>query len=75
MAWLVQGVARRLPRPPRCLAQSLVLRRLLARRGLHSELIIGVRREDDAFDAHAWVEYDGQPLQPGAPAHRRIAAL
>lgn len=75
LAWLVQGVARRLPGTPRCLAQSLVLRSLLARHGLRSEVIIGVRSGDAAFDAHAWVEYCGVPLQPEVPAHSRIAAL
>lgn len=75
LAWLVQGVARRLPGSPRCLAQSLVLRSLLARHGLSGQLIIGVRMEAAAFDAHAWIEHCGEPLQPAAPVHRPIAAL
>lgn len=55
----------RLPADSRCLAQSLVLCDLLARRGLAATLIIGVSTED-SFDAHAWVELDGVPLlEPG----------
>ncbi len=75
IAWLVQGVARRLPGKPRCLAQSLVLRRALAREGLAGRLIIGVQRRSGNLDAHAWVEYRGEALQPESPSHRPIAAL
>lgn len=75
LAWLVQGVSRRLPGSPRCLAQSLALRRLLARQGLSGQLIIGVRREAGSFDAHAWIEHCGEPLQPEPPAHQPIAAF
>lgn len=75
IAWLVQGVARRIPGKPRCLAQSLVLRRALAREGLAGKLIIGVQRRSGNLDAHAWVEYQGEALQPQNPPHQPIAAL
>lgn len=42
-----------------CLRKSLVLWFLLRRRGVISELRIGVRRENATFQAHAWVEYQG----------------
>ncbi len=54
---------RLLPTDSRCLVRSLVLTGLLARRGVGSSLIIGVR-PDPEFVAHAWVEYAGEPLLP-----------
>jgi len=52
-----------LPTDSRCLIRSLVLTRVLARRGLDSALVIGVRSEP-SFEAHAWLERDGVPLLP-----------
>lgn len=50
-----------LPTDSRCLVQSLVLSRLLSRRAIPSTLVIGARPEPQ-FDAHAWVEHQGQPV-------------
>lgn len=60
-----------LPVDSRCLTQSLVLTELLARRGVKTKLVIGVRPGRD-FGAHAWVELDGEPLLPagGGEFHR-----
>jgi transglutaminase superfamily protein len=52
-----------LPGDTRCLAQSLVLTHMLARRGIDSRLVIGVR-PGERFAAHAWVEHDGVALLP-----------
>jgi Transglutaminase-like superfamily len=52
-----------LPTDSRCLMRSLVLTRLLARRGLESALVIGVA-VDPEFAAHAWVERGDIPLLP-----------
>ena len=62
-----------LPVDSRCLTQSLVLTELLARRGVATTLVIGVRPGRD-FGAHAWVELDGEPLLPagGGEFHRLI---
>jgi transglutaminase superfamily protein len=57
----VGTILSRLPTDSRCLARSLVLTSLLARRGIPSSLVIGVRGAPD-FGAHAWVEYGGMPL-------------
>jgi hypothetical protein len=54
---------RLLPSDTRCLMQSLVLLRLLARRGIASVLIVAVKSGPD-FKAHAWVEHDARPLLP-----------
>jgi Transglutaminase-like superfamily len=50
-----------LPADSRCLTRSLVLTALLARRGIPSRLVIGVRGAPE-FGGHAWVEYGGMPL-------------
>ncbi len=66
---------RLLPTDSRCLMRSLVLTRLLARRGIESSVIIGVRPEPE-FTAHAWVEHAGQPLlPPGDPSLGRLTEI
>jgi len=52
-----------------CLRQSLLVYFLLRRKGLAPKLIIGVRRRDEVFDAHAWVELDGIALGQAELAH------
>ncbi|MGH7481739.1 MAG: lasso peptide biosynthesis B2 protein, partial [Longimicrobiales bacterium] len=52
-----------LPTDSRCLIRSLVLVRLLTRRSIPSTLVIGVRK-NSGFEAHAWVEHDGEPILP-----------
>lgn len=42
-----------------CLERSLALWWLLARRGVASQLRIGVRTTGEKFEAHAWVEREG----------------
>lgn len=45
-----------------CLRQSLLVYCLLRRRGQSPELMLGVRKVDSAFDAHAWVRLQGMDL-------------
>lgn len=52
-----------LPWDSRCLMRSLVLLRMLARRGVVCQLVIGVR-PGETFEAHAWIEHGGHPLLP-----------
>ena len=52
-----------LPFDSRCLMRSLVLTAMLARRGIASSLVIGVRTDPD-FGAHAWVESGGVAVLP-----------
>jgi hypothetical protein len=52
-----------LPTDSRCLMQSLVLTRLLARRGIETRLVIAVRPGGE-FAAHAWVEHREVALLP-----------
>jgi Transglutaminase-like superfamily len=58
-----------------CLERSLVLWWLLARRGIASQLRIGVRKTGDKFEAHAWVEYDGAAIGEPEATHLHYAAF
>ncbi len=52
--------------PMTCLRQALVLKWLLDRNKIKTNLRIGVKREQDQFNAHAWIEYRHQPVgEPG----------
>lgn len=63
------------PGDTRCLARSLVLTRLLARRGIEAKLVIGARAKPE-FLAHAWVEHAGDPvLDPGDDSFGRLVEL
>lgn len=71
----VARVGRPLPIDSRCLMQSLVLTILLARRGIGTSLVIGVRG-GETFGAHAWVELAERPLlPPGASEFERLVEL
>jgi hypothetical protein len=45
-----------------CLKVSLALWWLLARQGIASDLRVGVRKDREKFEAHAWVECGGVAL-------------
>lgn len=51
-----------------CLHLSLALHEWLRREGLPSELVIGVRKDGDALQAHAWVEFGGYVVNDRARA-------
>lgn len=75
LAAVVGRVLRLLPTDSRCLMRSLVLVRLMARRGIATRLVIGVRTAPE-FGAHAWVEQGGLPLlDPGDTAAGRLVEL
>ena len=52
-----------------CLEQSLVLCRMLRNREMNADLRIGVRKEANRFEAHAWVELDGTVLAGAETEH------
>ena len=58
-----------------CLSRSLVLWWLLRRRGIACDLRIGTRKRAGEFQAHAWVEYLGRPLNAGRRVRQRYAAF
>lgn len=61
LGWIVVRVLAFLPGDTRCLRRSLVLTRMLARRGIEARLVIGARTAPE-FLAHAWVEHEGAPV-------------
>ncbi len=72
LALLVGIAARNGPYRGNCLSQSLTLLRLLQREGIKADLRLGVRKEAD-FEAHAWVEHEGRPLNDTREVATRYA--
>lgn len=58
-----------------CLPQSLTLWWLLRRRGVQSQLRLGVRKEGEGLKAHAWVEVGGVALNDRDDVRHRYAAF
>jgi len=58
-----------------CLEESLTLWYLLRRQEIPARLRIGVRKEKEKFEAHAWVEYGDEALNQDEALHRRYAAF
>lgn len=58
-----------------CLRRSLVLLWLLRRHGVEARLCIGVRFLDGALDAHAWVEWQGHPVNDRADVGHDFASF
>jgi hypothetical protein len=61
-ARLVPLMAIYTPIPAVCLAQSVTLWFLLARKGIDSAVRIGVSKDSGGFGAHAWVDMNGKVL-------------
>jgi hypothetical protein len=57
------------------LAKSLTLWWLLVRQGIPSHLRIGIRKEEEKFEAHAWVECDGTALNEPDEHHHHYSAF
>jgi hypothetical protein len=74
-AALVAAVARYVWPRPNCLHRSLVLNSVLRAQGIPSSIRYGVRRNDGRFEAHAWVEHDGEPLTEPGEVHREYEPL
>jgi hypothetical protein len=60
---------------PSCLAKSLTLWWLLGRQGIPSHLRIGIRKEKEKFEAHAWVECDGAALNEPDEHHHHYSVF
>ncbi len=56
-----------------CLPRSLAVYWVLRRRGLPSELVMGVKK--DPFGAHAWVEVDGDVISDYGDEHTEYVVL
>ena len=73
MGALVNIAGSHVPWPSTCLTRSLLLGWLLRRRGVSSELRIGVRLDEGRLEAHAWVEYEGRPINDADDVAARFA--
>jgi hypothetical protein len=75
LAWATVRTISTLPADSRCLMRSLVLTRLMARRGLDSTFVLSAAAGPE-FAAHAWVEHAGEPvLQPADDTHQSLLRL
>lgn len=64
--WAVAAASRRLPWTVPCLATALAANRLLAWRGVASELWLGVKADDSStLAAHAWLAAGGRVVTGG----------
>jgi Transglutaminase-like superfamily len=76
IARMVSLAGRRSPWRTTCLRQALLLWFLLARRGIASELRLGVEKSAEGdVAAHAWVERDGHVLIGGEYVQHRYIVL
>ena len=75
LARMVRAAARRSLIKTSCLEESLVLWFLLQREGIAADLRIGARKIAGNFDAHAWVECDGEALNQVEEVHRHYAVF
>lgn len=50
-----------------CLVESIVLQKWFAAQGDRRDLIVGVKRPSEEFEAHAWLE--GEPSHGDGPFH------
>ena len=57
--WAIAAARRRLPWTIRCLAEAVAANRMLASRGVPSELWLGVQPKPGGTDAHAWLVAGG----------------
>ena len=72
---MVRTALRYSPAQFTCLEESLTLWYLLRRQGIPACLRIGVRKENEKFEAHAWVEHGGEALNQDEAMHRHYAAF
>ena len=72
-AKMVRAAARHGIGSPSCLEESLVLLHLLNAQGIAARLRIGVKKNIPQFEAHAWIEFDGKPLNESEALHDHYA--
>jgi hypothetical protein len=75
IARLIQAAACRIPFRITCLVRSTTLWWFLRRQGIASEIRIGVNKEQDGFQAHAWVEMNGMVLNDRDDIGNQYAAF
>lgn len=71
----IVNMAARSSRWGNCLKRSLALWFLLRCQGVETTLRIGVRREQDEFQAHAWIECQNLVLNDRSDVHQQFSAF
>lgn len=75
VVWAVSAAARRVPKAS-CLTQALATQIMLGRRGHRASLQLGIMKSQAGrFDAHAWVERNGNVLIGLNNAFSRLTRL
>jgi hypothetical protein len=75
LAWATVRTISVLPLDSRCLMRSLVLMGVLAHRGMPATFVLSAA-PGPQFEAHAWVEYAGNPLLvPADATHQDLVRL
>ena len=46
----------------RCMPRTVILLRMLDRRGFDAEAVFGASKKESDLDSHAWIELEGEPL-------------
>jgi hypothetical protein len=69
----MNAVERNGPWQPNCLERSLALWWLFQLNAVEGELRIGGRKDQGRFEAHAWVECDGQVLNDTTDVHKHYS--
>lgn len=71
-ARLVEAAGRYGPYRAKCLPESLTLWWLLRRQGIESQIRFGARKNAQRMEAHAWVEFEGTPLNDSTDVSERF---
>ena len=75
ISWAVETAARIVPTAKNCLVRAIAGREMLARRGVSSQIRLGVAKNSpDILSAHAWLECGGM-IVTGEGEHRSYAAM
>ena len=75
LTWAVAAAARRVPWAT-CLTQALAAQIMLGRRGLRTQLQLGIKKSQPGkMDAHAWLERNGEVLIGMIPTFSQLTRL
>lgn len=74
-AYLTNAAAGRRFLQATCLQRSIALWWLLQREGIETRLVLGARKVQGEFQAHAWVEYEGEVLNDRPDVRARYAVF
>jgi hypothetical protein len=75
IGWAVETAGRIVPTGKNCLVRAIAGREMLARRGISSQIRLGVAKNSpDILSGHAWLEC-GHTIVTGESEHRDYAAM